>query len=47
MVIDTLCDEDMSEQMALGMVTLEPHPDYVEGGTDRTSKVFFPHGGAT
>ena len=37
-------DEDMSAQMALGMTTLEPHPDYVEGGTDRTSKVFFHMG---
>jgi hypothetical protein len=24
-------DEDLGQQMALGMVTLEPHPDYVEG----------------
>ena len=28
-------DEDMGAQMALGMVTLEPHPDYVEGGTKK------------
>ena len=37
-------DEDMGAQMALGMTTLEPHPDYVEGGTDRRIKSFFPHG---
>jgi len=37
-------DEDMGSQMALGMATLEPHPDFVEGGTDRTSKVYFQMG---
>ena len=37
-------DEDMGSQMALGMATLEPHPDFVEGGTDRTSKVYFHMG---
>ena len=30
-------DEDLGAQMALGMVTLEPHPDYVQG----ESKNFF------
>jgi len=37
-------DEDMGAQMALGMVMLEPHPDFVEGGTDQESKVFFHMG---
>ena len=37
-------DEDMGAQMALGMTTLEPHPDFVEGGTDQESKVFFQMG---
>ena len=37
-------DEDMGAQMALGMVTLEPHPDFVEGGTEQESKMFFQHG---
>ena len=30
-------DEYMAQEMALRMVTLEPHPDYVEG----ESKMFF------
>ena len=34
-------DEDMGAQMALGMTTLEPHPDFVEGGTELESKNFF------
>jgi hypothetical protein len=34
-------DEDMGAQMALGMTTLEPHPDFVEGGTDWRSKNLF------
>ena len=37
-------DEDMGSQMALGMTTLEPHPDFVEGGTEQESKVFFHMG---
>jgi len=37
-------DEDMGEQMALGMATLEPHPDFVEGGTDWRSKNLFNMG---
>ena len=37
-------DEDMGAQMALGMATLEPHPDFVEGGTEQESKVFFHMG---
>ena len=37
-------DEDMGAQMALGMVTLEPHPDFVEGGTEQESKPFFHMG---
>ena len=37
-------DEDMGAQMALGMVTLEPHPDFVEGGTEQESKNFFNMG---
>ena len=37
-------DEDMGAQMALGMATLEPHPDFVEGGTEQESKVFFNMG---
>jgi len=37
-------DEDMGAQMALGMVTLEPHPDFVEGGTEQESKFFFNMG---
>ena len=35
-------DEDLGAQMALGMVTLEPHPDYVQGGTEQDIKKFFP-----
>ena len=37
-------DEDMGAQMALGMTTLEPHPDFVEGGTEQESKMFFHMG---
>ena len=37
-------DEDMGQQMALGMATLEPHPDFVEGGTEQESKMFFHMG---
>ena len=37
-------DEDMGAQMALGMTTLEPHPDFVEGGTEQESKSFFNMG---
>ena len=37
-------DEDMGAQMALGMTTLEPHPDFVEGGTEQESKIFFHMG---
>ena len=37
-------DEDMGAQMALGMTTLEPHPDFVEGGTEQESKSFFNKG---
>ena len=37
-------DEDMGAQMALGMTTLELHPDYVEGGTEQESKNFFNMG---
>ena len=37
-------DEDMGAQMALGMTTLEPHPDFVEGGTEQESKPFFHMG---
>ena len=37
-------DEDMGAQMALGMTTLEPHPDFVEGGTEQESKNFFNMG---
>ena len=34
----------MGAQMALGMTTLEPHPDFVEGGTEQESKSFFNMG---
>ena len=37
-------DEDMGAQMALGMTTLEPHPDFVDGGTEQESKSFFNMG---
>jgi len=37
-------DEDMGAQMALGMTTLEPHPDFVEGGTEQESKNLFNMG---
>ena len=34
----------MGAQMALGMTTLDPHPDFVEGGTEQESKNFFNMG---
>ena len=34
----------MGAQMALGMTTLEPHPDFVDGGTEQESKSFFNMG---
>ena len=37
-------DEDHGVQMALGMTTLELHPDFVEGGTEQESKNLFNMG---
>jgi hypothetical protein len=37
-------DEDMGAQMALGMATLESHPDFIEGGTGRETKNLFNMG---